>query len=107
MLNVSFFFIDVSFKQVNIHLLGKDLHHVLHNILSSCHLPTEYLDTLQEKKAKKIILPKTLSTKAENAPNQFHSTWWNEAQKTTRDIEERIRNEPDIDFRYYYYFLIS
>lgn len=91
------FFTDISFKQVNIHLLGKDLHHVLHNILSSCHLPTEYLDTLQKKKAKKIILPKT--PKVENASNQFHSAWWNEAQRVSRDIEERIRNEPDIDFR--------
>lgn len=89
---------EVSFKHVNIQLLGKDLHHVLHNILSSCHLPTEYLDSLQKEKAKRIVSPKTQSSAYQNNQNEF---WWNETQKTTRDIEERIRNEPDIDFRFW------
>lgn len=84
---------------MNIQLLGKDLHHVLHNILSSCHLPTEYLDSLQKNKTEKYAPPKILKPNSKSRHNEFHNAWWNEAQKATQDIEERIRNEPDIDFR--------
>ncbi|XP_054717009.1 T-cell activation inhibitor, mitochondrial-like [Uloborus diversus] len=92
---------DESFQHVNIQLLGKDLHRVLHNILSTCHLPTEDLDALLKKKPKRKPVKKPSEFTAKRKSDVFHSSWWNEAQKAAEDIEQRIRNEPDIDLRFF------
>ncbi|KAG8187635.1 hypothetical protein JTE90_027045 [Oedothorax gibbosus] len=90
-----------SFKHVNVHLLGKDVHRILHSILSSCHLSTEHLDAIRKTKEQTTPEPKEKYTggQARKPAEDFHVTWWNEARKAAEDIEQRIRNEPDIDFR--------
>ncbi|GFS75336.1 DUF4461 domain-containing protein, partial [Nephila pilipes] len=87
-----------SFKHVNIQLLGKDIHRVLYNILSTCHLSTDYLDDLQKSKPGQVNTKQKQPMVAQSA-EKFHKSWWNEAQKAAEDIEQRVRNEPDIDFR--------
>ncbi|GBN72455.1 T-cell activation inhibitor, mitochondrial [Araneus ventricosus] len=90
----------MSFKHVNIQLLGKDIHRVLHNILSTCHLSTDYLDDLEKSRPKQVsqARPKQTSS-AQTSSEKFDQRWWNEARQTVEDIERCIWNEPDVDFR--------
>ncbi|XP_055947392.1 T-cell activation inhibitor, mitochondrial-like isoform X1 [Argiope bruennichi] len=87
---------STSFKHVNIQLLGKDIHSLLYNILSTCHLSTDYLDDLQKSRPRQMK-PKQFTTRTSS--KSFHDQWWKEVRKTAEDIERCIWNEPDVDFR--------
>ncbi|XP_042896099.1 T-cell activation inhibitor, mitochondrial [Parasteatoda tepidariorum] len=93
---------SASFKHVNIHLLDKDVHRLLHKILSTCQLSTDYLDALKKSKPSIKVnkKPKEPPT-SQPADDKFHSTWWREAQQAAEDIEQRIRNEPDMDMKFW------
>lgn len=92
-----------SFKHVNIKLLDKDVHRLLHIILSKCQLSTEYIDALKENKPQytKPEEPELKKSKPVSKSEDFYSYWWNKSRKTAEDIEQKIKNEADMDVKYW------
>lgn len=87
----------ISFKPVNIKLLGKDPQVTVRNILLSCQLPTEYIDSLSCKSpTTQSASRKTEARQTTSSSDELFRNWWKNAQETVEDIEQRIQNEPAI-----------